>query len=272
MKSKEFFPVKNFLTVDLEDWYQTTTYKKKIPVSNWDHQESRLVNTSRKILAILEKAQIKATFFVLAYNALRHPDLIRQIKQEGHELGVHGYHHNLVFEQDRLKFKKEIELSKKIIEETTGEKATGFRAPNWSVNGSCLWAVEVLLELGFRYDSSMDEGILKKVAGKMPKGLLEIPRSSISVLGQAVPFGGGFFLRAYPYAFTKSLITIRNQKGEKTVVYFHPWEFETEKDHAKPVFFKSAVSRFNMNGTERKLQLLLNDFSFGAIREISSNV
>lgn len=260
--------MQNILTIDLEDWYQTQSYRSKISIHDWDKIKGRLVTNTSEILEILRKFNTKATFFVLGYNAKRHPDIIHLIKREGHELGLHGYYHNLVYRQSFSQFNNETDYSKKLIEDISQAKVIGFRAPNWSITTSCLWALDILIQLGFCYDSSMDESVFRKSYKKIPQGLLEIHRPALKFLNKSIPFSGGFFLRAYPYFFIRHLIRQKNKKGQKVVIYIHPWEIDKDAFCIKPHLPKRIISNFRLASTKEKLHSLLRDFEFNSIKNI----
>ena len=154
--------MRNILTIDVEDWYQTLSYNSKISIFSWDARKSQLIESLLEILGVLKKINTRATFFILAYNVRRHPEIINLLKVDGHEIALHGYYHNLIFRQKPLEFRKEVEYSKKLLEDLSGMKILGYRAPNWSLDLSCFWALEILQDLGFLYDSSMTEGFFKK--------------------------------------------------------------------------------------------------------------
>ena len=207
--------MRNILTIDVEDWYQTLSYNSKISIFSWDARKSQLIESLLEILGVLKKINTRATFFILAYNVHRHPEIINLLKADGHEIALHGYYHNLIFRQKPLEFRKEVEYSKKLLEDLSGMKILGYRAPNWSLDLSCFWALEILQDLGFLYDSSMTEGFFKKNKYRIPSGLIEIPRSSFTVLNISIPFAGGFFLRAYPYFLTNYLMRHKNEKSKE---------------------------------------------------------
>ena len=260
--------MKNLLTIDLEDWYQTNSYKAVVSVSSWDRFEGVLNNTTFKILDILQKFKLKATFFILAYNARRFPELIRSIQAQGHELGIHGYHHELVYDQTPEQFAKDVRQAKSIVEDICQKEVIGYRAPNWSINSSCRWAFDILHQAGFSYDSSVKEGEFNKLKPDMPEGLMEICLSEFRFLHVNIPFGGGFFLRAYPYCFTSSLIRKRNLQGQGVVVYLHPWEFDASRRDVNPGLRGSIISSFNLSKTESIFFRLLDEFEFDSIKNI----
>lgn len=260
--------MQNILTIDLEDWYQGQFYKSKINISDWDRLKSKLVIDTLKILHILRQLKTYATFFIVAYNAKRHPEILHLIEKDGHELALHGYYHDLVYRQTPTQFRNEIDYSKKLIEDISQTKVIGFRAPTWSIKHSCLWALDILLESGFLYDSSMERSVFKNIHDKIPPGLLEIPRSTFEFLGRPIPFAGGFFLRAYPYYFTKWLIQQKNKKGDRVLIYIHPWEFNTDPAEIELVFPKKFINEFRLHTVEQKFELLQKDFNFNSIKNI----
>ncbi len=260
--------MKNLLTIDLEDWYQGHFYQNKIKTSDWDGMKSNLEEDTTLLLSILKEHNVKATFFIVAYNIKRHPGLIKMIKEDGHELALHGYYHNLVYRYTPSRFKQEIDYSKKMLEDPYQTKVIGFRAPAWSITGSCLWALDILVKLGFLYDSSMVQSVFTKHYQSIPTGLLELPRTTRRILGSGIPFAGGFFLRAYPYIITKYLIERENNNGSRAIVYTHPWEFGTGDFIIKPDFPKDYINGFNIHSTRGKFEMLLEDFMFGSVKDI----
>ena len=259
--------MQNILTVDFEDWYQTHSYNTRVKISDWGLLENRLAVTL-KILDTLNEFNIKATFFIVAYNIRNSLSIIRRIIKEGHEIGLHGYYHNLVYRQSPLEFRKEVEYSKCLLEDLSQKKIVSFRAPNWSITPSCLWALEVLTELGFRYDSSMHDSLFEKISYKIPLGLREIPRPSFNLANFSVPFAGGIFFRAYPYCLTKKLIHQKNNRNQRVVVYIHPWEFDDVNHEIKLGFPYEFIQNFGLKYTKEKFKSLLSDFNFSSIEDV----
>ena len=257
----------NILTVDVEEWYQTRSGGSRVSRDDWDGFCDSGILAMPGMLSMLGAAGVHATFFVLGYNARKHPDLIRAIASEGHEIALHGYFHDSVTGQSPDLFVKETKEAKNILEDLAGQPVKGFRAPNWSVTQNSLWALECLLQLGFRYDASMDAGVYKKISSKIPSTIMEIPRSSFDFFGVQVPFGGGFYLRAFPYALTKALMKRLNRKGRGGVVYVHPWEFAEGKPPVGLSFKEKLVLSWRLPSTKRVLSSLLRDFKFSTIRD-----
>lgn len=268
----------NILTIDLEDWYMDTH------ISTWDLYEDRIVQTTRKILEMLDGANTQATFFVVGYIAEHYPGLIRSIKGKGHEIALHGYSHTAINSQTPTEFEKDLLRSLRILEKITGDKVAGYRACEFSVNKRTAWAIDVLKKYGLRYDSSVfpvktylygvpsaplfpyyisATDIEKEASPK--EGFLEIPLSTyrIPIVNKNIPMAGGFFFRLYPYWFIKYAIKEINKKNQIAVIYVHPWEFDPEQPKLKELKFGHY---FNLSNTEKKFRMLLKDFDFIPIR------
>lgn len=286
----------NYLTIDVEDYFQVSAFESLVPKTNWDDYPSRVERNTQKILAILEKNSVKATFFILGWTAERHPGLVKNIADSGHEIGCHSYHHRLVYNQTPAEFRRDTEKAKNILENIIGKPVHGYRAPSYSITGKSLWALRILHDLGFTYDSSIFPihhdryGIptaprypfIWNLSTETPQithhnatnsnlttsnALLEYPLSTITLLGKNIPVSGGGYFRLFPYWFTRyALRKINRTDKRQFVFYLHPWEFDPEQ----PRFNKaSAFSRFrhynNLDKTEDRFSRLLKDFSLKPI-------
>jgi polysaccharide deacetylase family protein (PEP-CTERM system associated) len=215
--------VLNALTVDLEDWYQGL----EIGRQDWHGFEDRVLLSGRKLLALLAESGTRATFFVLGYVADRHPDLIREIHSAGHEIATHGDSHDFVYRLTRDSFRAEILRSVGLLQDLIGHPIFGHRAPFFSVTKESLWALEVLEELGFRFDSSIFPvhnyryGIPDAPRWPHPateaRRLMEFPISTWRLLGTNLPIAGGAYFRIYPYAFTRMGLHSINRQGHPAV-------------------------------------------------------
>src|SRR5437773_220046 len=145
----------NAFSVDVEDWYQVSDFEDVVDFPAWDSYESRVVANTERVLGLLDRHRVKGTFFVLSWNAERHPELVRRIADAGHEIASHGYRHRLIYEQSPAEFRDDLMRSKKVLEDITGQAVWGYRAPSFSLTSASLWALDVLLECGLRYDSSI---------------------------------------------------------------------------------------------------------------------
>ena len=189
-------------SVDVEDWYQVSDFEELVEFSAWRWYESRIIGNTERILGLLAEARIKATFFILAWNAERHPALPRMIAAAGHEIASHGYAHRLAYDIGADAFRADVERSKKLLEDLTGQEVVGYRAPSFSVTARSLWAIDVLLDLGFRYDSSIlpvrDQLYGIPNAHRFPypitregQSLTEFPVSTVRLGPRTVPLGDG---------------------------------------------------------------------------------
>jgi len=254
------------LTIDLEDWFQVYNMTSRFRFEDWHQQDSRIEGNTLHVLKILENYDTKATFFVLGWIAEKYPSLITSIKDQGHEIACHGYSHQPIFQMTKEEFEEDTDKALHAITEATGQRPLGYRAPSFSITKQTLWALEILKEKGFKYDSSMmptrhpDYGI-KGIPNKPfeIRGILEIPMTA----PYGLPVGGGYF-RAYPYWLTKHLIN----KQAHTNFYIHPWEFDPGMPKLKLPLIKSFRHYNGLKTTEKKFRKLLKDFRFDRLDRI----
>lgn len=267
----------NILTFDIEDWYNCDFIT---PDLNWEKYEVRIYQGINRILEELEIRNQKGTFFCLGWIAEKHPDVIRQIYNHGHQIGCHSYQHELVFRLDRERFKQNTEKAKKLLEDIIGQPIHAFRAPGFSITEKTIWAFDVLSELNFEYDSSLfpakhDYGgfpslrksepvLLKLKNGAMIK---EFPINIHEFMGRPMVFSGGGFFRFYPYWLIKNF-------GEETpymMTYFHTRDFDPNQPMVEslPLMrkFKSYVGLKHSFG---KFRRLLDDFEFVNIEQANA--
>jgi polysaccharide deacetylase family protein (PEP-CTERM system associated) len=277
---RNYFIMMNMLTVDVEDYYHVSSFETVIRPEDWDCYESRVERHTYRILDILDAYDTKATFFVLGWVAERHPALVRELAQRGHEVASHGYSHRRVYTQTPAQFREETRRSKGIIEEIIEQPIIGYRAASYSITNRSLWALDILIEEGFLYDSSIFPivhdryGIpdAKRYAHFMQNrsGLIyEYPLSTIRVGRVNVPIGGGGYLRIFPYFLNKwGIKRLNNVERRPAIVYLHPWELDPEQPRLKG----SALSHFrhyhNLHKTEGVLRSLLQDFQFGKMKDL----
>lgn len=268
--------IKNLLTFDLEEYFQVENFKKVIRFTDWEARESRVDESTRRILCILEQYDVRATFFVLGWIAERLPGLVEKIHDAGHEIASHGYAHELITGQTPEIFRDDIKKSKKILEEIIGEPVNGYRAPSFSLTNKTVWALGILREEGFLYDSSVFPAIRDRggMADAEPfphrigtSEFREVPVSVIRVPGQNLPFAGGGYFRLLPYGVVKWGIRRVNKSGSPAVLYLHPWELDPEQPRIHARFTNSFRHYVNLDKTENKLRQLLADFQFGTIGE-----
>jgi polysaccharide deacetylase family protein (PEP-CTERM system associated) len=268
--------VTNALTIDFEDWYQGL----EIPYTDWAGFEDRIVPVGHRLLELLADAGVHATFFILGYIAERHPDMIRAIAAAGHEVGTHGYSHALIYTQTPAVFRAELSRAIRVLEELTGQQIVSHRAPFFSITKDSLWALDILGELGIRYDSSIFPVVNYRYgiadAPRWPyqisagaHTLTEFPISTWQVMGKNVPIAGGAYFRIYPYAFTRRGLGAINRQGRPFVFYLHPWELDPDHPRIRvPRRVAGLTHYFNLGATERRLRRLLRDFKFAPMQEV----
>jgi polysaccharide deacetylase family protein (PEP-CTERM system associated) len=263
----------HFFTVDLEDWYQGNEVIKLSEKSKFD---DRIEGSTHKLLDLLDRNAVTATFFILAHCVEDKPSLVQEIVKRGHEIASHGYSHELVYLQQQNTFRQETERSKKVLEDLSGVSVKGYRASNWSIVSESLWALDILKELDFEYDSSIypSKNYLYGITGapiepyRHRNGLLEIPPSVASLLNAKLPFAGGFYLRALPLWLIKLLGTSLENEGRKIVSYVHPWELDIDQPRNLELpALNYFIHYYNIRSVERKLDGLFSKFRFSAIRD-----
>ena len=269
--------IKNAMSVDLEDWYSGML---QIKHTDWHLYEHRLERNLVMITELFDRYNIKATFFVLGYIAEKFPALINMIAEKGHEIASHGYNHRPVFTLTRQEFKEDALRAKKTIEDASGVKVSGYRAPFFSIRKDTLWALDILKEIGFNYDSSIFPtknflyGIpdaphtIYRINGN---GLIEFPLSVVKKSGVTIPICGGFYMRALPYKVTKWGISYFNRTKGSAVIYLHPWELDIDKPKIKMKLKWKIIHEYNIHTMRRKLEQLLKDFQFATMKEVISN-
>lgn len=268
----------NILTIDVEDWYHPTLTGIDCPDDSLKGKD-RVVNNTLKILDLLEQTKNFATFFILGEVAEKYPELVKEIAEKGHEVGSHGYRHNLVYNSTKQKFDADIKKSVEILEGITNQKIIGYRAPSWSLNEKTSWAWEVLHTFGFKYDSSLypyktflfGNNNYPRFTYDIETGenfnLKEIPPSVIEIFKKRLPFSGGFFFRVSPYWYIKWCINQYKKAGMPTVIYIHPWELDMNTPCLSVGFRERLLLYVNKKNTEKKLYRLLNEYKFTSLKE-----
>jgi polysaccharide deacetylase family protein (PEP-CTERM system associated) len=246
----------------------------------WDALESRVERNTRRVLELFARRQVRGTFFVLGWVAHRYPAIVREIHGAGHEVGCHSYWHRCIYRLTPEEFRADTLLAKKAIEDATGEAVLGYRAPTFSVVRRSLWALDILAELGFQYDSSIfpvrhdNYGIPDYsrffCRHQSPNGesLTELPLSTFTVMGTNLPFGGGGYLRILPLRYTHFGFRRVNRDGKPVVVYFHPWEIDPDQPRLK----LGPRARFrhyaNLNKMEARVDELLRAYRFAPLAKL----
>jgi polysaccharide deacetylase family protein (PEP-CTERM system associated) len=270
----------NIFTVDVEDWFHFEFGGFSVPVSSWGEMEGRVEIGTDRLLEILEKRNASATFFVLGWIAEKYPALIRKIAEAGHEIGCHTYCHHLINQSDPAGFREDLRKAKQILEAVSGRPVYGFRAPYFSIDHTSDWAFEILVEEGFRYDSSIFPA--KRLIGGCPSGqttpyiihsragdLYELPISTVSLLGgRFTMFGGGYF-RLLPLPVVSAAIRKLNQAGTVVNFYIHPHDLDAGQPRVVSGF--SKFRRYvGIGQTAGKLDQLLSEHRFGTAEHFLS--
>lgn len=272
--------ITNALTIDFEDWYQGL----EIPYADWSNFEDRIVPVGRKLLQILDDGNTKATFFMLGYVAEKHPELVKEIEAAGHEIGTHGFSHTLIYTQKPEVFRSEMERAIGFLEDSTGKKVVGHRAPFFSITKDSLWALDILGELGVEYDSSIFPVLNYRygIAGsprfpyKIEREnytLKEFPVSTLQLPKITLPISGGAYFRIYPYQMTKQCLKAVNRGGNAFTFYLHPWELDPDHPKIKlPRRIAGITHYFNLGATEKRFRKLLRDFKFAPMRDVFETI
>ncbi len=272
------------LTVDVEDYFHVAALAEVIKPEDWPNHNLRVEHNTHKILDLFDRHGVKATFFVLGWVAERCPDLVREISRRGHEVASHGYSHQLVYKQTPDIFRQETTRSKALLEDLVQQLVRGYRAASYSITNQSKWALDILIELGFEYDSSIfpirhdrygipDAPDYPHLLTRNSGSIIEFPLSALNVLGYRLPVAGGGYFRLYPYKLTRFLLTqLVRQTSRPFIFYLHPWEIDPDQPRVKA----SLLSRFrhynNLDVCEQRLERLLQDFDFMSIADVLSTL
>jgi polysaccharide deacetylase family protein (PEP-CTERM system associated) len=271
----------NALTIDVEDYYHVGAFASVIRPADWGQYESRVERNVHHLLDLLDEYRTRATFFILGWVGERFPQLVRAIHRRGHEVACHGYAHQLIYTQTPAQFRQETQHSKRLLEDTSGQPIIGYRAASYSITQESLWALQILQDEGFRYDSSIFPihhdryGIPDSsrfgylVEGHGDSGFVELPPSTVRLAGMNIPIAGGGYFRIFPYRFTRwGIGYINRREHQPAVVYLHPWEI----DPSQPRIAGDVLARFrhycNLHKTEPRLVRLLQEFTFDTVSAV----
>lgn len=267
------------LSFDVEDWFQVERFRPVIDPDSWDEYELRVVPNIERLLWLLEDSGTRATFFVLGWVAERVPALVARVKAAGHEIASHGCNHRPLHEMSEAELERDVVRSKELLEDITGEQVIGYRAPRFSIMERL---PDILHRHGFRYDSSLYPSTVTRqyariglpvnpsfgAVSRYPNGLLEVPVSTLRVLGKCLPWGGGGYFRFYPYwLFRIGVRTVQRRQGAY-LFYSHPWELDAQQPRLRSVSWLDRTLHYGyIDAAESKLERLLNDFRFTSIAD-----
>jgi polysaccharide deacetylase family protein (PEP-CTERM system associated) len=265
--------MKNYLTVDVEDYFQVSAFADTVSPGDWDAMEHRVENNTGSILRILERHGVRATFFVVGWIAERHPEIVHEIIDYGHEIGCHSYWHRPIYELDPETFREDTFKAKAILEKIANRRITAYRAPSYSITKKSLWALDILKEAGFTTDSSIFPiwhdtygipGSPRFPYTHAAQQIDEYPISTAVFFGRNIPIAGGGYFRLFPYWFSRLALKRINQKdGKPFIFYLHPWEIDTGQPRFRQARFTAKLRHYNNLGkTKGRFERLLNDFDF----------
>ncbi len=266
--------MKNILSVDVEEWFHPEALQHLFPRDTWDKQPLRVETLIDRLLEVFARHRAKATFFVLGWVAEKHPEMVRKIVKEGHEVASHSYSHRMITKMSPREFKEDLHRSLDVLQNISGEKVLGFRAPTFSITEKTFWAYQILIDAGLQYDSSVypiwhdrygvPEAPRSVYAVHLANGksILEFPMPTLKIFGKNFPFGGGGYLRLFPLRFTMRAIRKFNKEGYPAIVYMHPWEFDTQQPKVKMGRLQSFRHYGRIAQNFSKLERLLTTYEW----------
>ena len=270
----------NALTVDVEDYFQVEAFADVVRREEWSNWESRVERNTQRLLEMLACRDVRSTFFILGWIAEHHPRLVREIADAGHEIACHSYHHQLISSQSRNEFRADVRRAKFLLEDISGQEVIGYRAPTYSITEKTLWALDVLVEEGFRYDSSIfpiyhdrygipaAERFIHTI--QCPTGeIVEFPPSTVRLGGVNFPMTGGGYFRLLPYSlFRWGLRRINRLEHQPAIFMVHAWEVDPDQPVVAGTRLNVWRHRNNLSRTESRLARLLDEFRFTSLREV----
>jgi polysaccharide deacetylase family protein (PEP-CTERM system associated) len=272
--------IRNALTVDVEDYFQVSAFAENIDPSEWVNHPLRVENNTHKLLDLFDEHQVKATFFVLGWVAEREQSLVQEIAKRGHEVACHGYSHQLVYNQDPAVFQEETTRAKSILENIIQQQVRGYRAASYSITEKSQWALDILAETGFIYDSSifpvrhdrygMPNTPEYPYSLKTPSGhtIIEFPLSTAKIFNYRLPVAGGGYFRLYPYWLSRMGLRQINRQQKPFIFYLHPWEIDPDQPRVETSWFSRFRHYNNLDKCESRLQNLMTDFQFATVWDV----
>lgn len=272
--------MRNAISVDIEDWFQVGAFETVIDRGDWNSLELRVEQNTDAVLALFQRTDIKATFFILGWVAERAPKLIKRIIDQGHEVASHGYAHDRVFTFTAQQFEEDLRKSRQILEDLSGVKVKGYRAPSFSIDPRTPWAHDILAKHGYEYSSSVapikhdhygwpdaPRFSYEPVSGS---NFLELPVTTAQLGPKRLAAGGGGFFRLLPYFFSHWAIKqVNEDEGQAAIIYFHPWEIDPNQPRVENAPIKSKLRHYSrLSAMEGKLEKLIGDFQWERMDEM----
>jgi polysaccharide deacetylase family protein (PEP-CTERM system associated) len=267
------------LTFDIEEHFQVNAFDSAERRRGWEAEPSRVEANTERLLELLARHRYHATFFVLGWVAERHARLIERVAAAGHEIASHGYAHELITKLSPDAFREDVRKAKKILEDVIGAPVHGYRAPSFTIMPKTRWALDVLVEEGHTWDSSVVP-VIHDVYGwpgadpaphriaTSAGPLWELPPATAGILGARVAIGGGGHFRLYPYPLVRRLLRRIEAKGQPFVFYLHPWELDPEQPRMVGSWFSRFRHYQNLDQVAARLEQLFDDFRFASAREL----
>lgn len=277
----------NALTIDVEDYFHVSAFEKCISCDEWEDMPRRVEANTNRVMDILDECALKATFFVLGWVAERHPELVRRMSKEGHEVCCHGFSHQRITAMTQQEFADDLDRSKKLLQDLSGQEVAGYRAPSYTITARTIWALDTLVEAGFKYDSSIfpihhdiygmpDADRFIHRIQRESGSLLEFPPTTfqLKLPGKELnlPVSGGGYLRLLPVSWISAAFKKTNGFGHPCVLYFHPWEIDPGQPRIKAPLKSRFRHYLNLARTESKLRSLFGAHSFAPMRQVFDEV
>ena len=271
----------NAFTVDVEDYFQVSGFESAVSRNTWSRYENRVIASTHCLLDMLALRKVRGTFFILGWVADQFPDLVQEIYDRGHEIGSHSFWHRLIYRQSPSQFREDLRRSRDVLEDIVGTPIQAYRAPSFSITQQCLWALEILVEEGFRFDSSIfpvhhdrygipnaQRGLHRLQTAAGP--IWEFPPTVVRTAGLNLPVGGGGYFRLFPLAWTTFwLAYVQRHEHQPLMFYIHPWEVDPLQPRLRVGSALAQARHYvNLAQTERKLRRLLSQFAFGPLSEV----
>jgi len=272
--------IKNAMSIDVEDYFQVSAFAPHIRREDWDALPCRVERNVDVILGLLDEADAKATFFTLGWIAERYPQVVRRIVDSGHELASHGYGHQRASDLTPEQFRDDITRAKRILEDLGGVAIRGYRAPSFSINRKNWWAVEELENAGYVYSSSIypvhHDHYGMPDAPRFPHrpngagGILELPPTTLPLMGRNWPAAGGGWFRLLPYSMSRWMLNrVNAQDRAPCMFYFHPWELDAEQPRQSGLSAKTRFRHYvNLQRMPGRLRQLLTDFEWDRVDRV----
>jgi polysaccharide deacetylase family protein (PEP-CTERM system associated) len=270
--------IKNAMTVDVEDYFHVSAFENVISKDDWKSCQPTVDYNTKRVLDLFAKYDVKATFFILGWVAQAFPDLIKEISRQGHEVASHGMNHRRASTQSREELKEDIETSIHLLQDLTGKKVLGYRAPSFSIGKENDWAFSLLKELGLKYSSStypIEHDLYgtpewPRFKYLRPEGIVEIPIPTLRKNDKNIGIGGGGYFRLYPYFLSRRRIAkFLSEENAPYSFYFHPWEIDPSQPKVAQAPFKSKFRHYiNLSRMEGKIERLLKDFNWSTMQDV----